>query len=160
MHELISQTFKYVAVTGPHVECGHYDLLTLNDEHIVPQTWKSQVKPGLSIKMKLWPMPKESYAYIPSGEPTESGIPDDLTVYKRSPQASTTMRRSIENTKASALLAAEQAKSTPIPMLRLKDAVGRIYSFPFEKCRTRDQIGELITDAFLHVEVIGPHVLA
>lgn len=160
MHELISQAFKYVAVVGPHVEAGHYDLLTSNGEHIVPQTWKSQVKPGWRIEMKLWPMLRESYAYTPAYPPTESGIPNDLTVYKRSPLASATLRSSIENAKASTLLAAEQAKSTSIPMLRLKDAVGRLYSFPFEKCRTKAQIGALIIDAFRHVEVIGTHVLA
>jgi len=42
--------------------------------------------------------------------------------------------------------------------IKLKDAVGRRYSFPYYRCETWAGIEELIKSAFLHVEVIGPHV--
>ncbi|KAI0898997.1 hypothetical protein F4806DRAFT_506843 [Annulohypoxylon nitens] len=44
--------------------------------------------------------------------------------------------------------------------IRFKDAVGRQFNFPFEACRTWQGIEELIKQAFLHVDVIGPHVMA
>ncbi|KAH8763829.1 hypothetical protein BGZ57DRAFT_902929 [Hyaloscypha finlandica] len=42
--------------------------------------------------------------------------------------------------------------------VRFKDAVGRKFSFPFELCATWAGIEELIRQAFLHVEGLGPHV--
>ncbi|KAL8952290.1 MAG: hypothetical protein Q9222_001779 [Ikaeria aurantiellina] len=42
--------------------------------------------------------------------------------------------------------------------IRFKDAVGRKFSFPFHLCSTWDGMDYLIRQAFLHVEVIGPHV--
>ncbi|KAI0816764.1 hypothetical protein GGR55DRAFT_252877 [Xylaria sp. FL0064] len=44
--------------------------------------------------------------------------------------------------------------------IRFKDAVGRKFSFPFHICRTWQGMEDLINQAFLHVEVIGPHVQA
>ncbi|PVH72826.1 hypothetical protein DL98DRAFT_520285 [Cadophora sp. DSE1049] len=44
---------------------------------------------------------------------------------------------------------------TPI---RFKDAVGRKYSFPFHLAATWNGVEELIKQAFLHVDVLGPHV--
>ncbi|KAI0429678.1 hypothetical protein F5Y09DRAFT_309765 [Xylaria sp. FL1042] len=44
--------------------------------------------------------------------------------------------------------------------IRFKDAVGRNFSFPFHICRTWQGMQELINQAFLHVDVIGPHVQA
>ncbi|KAI8629915.1 hypothetical protein F5Y19DRAFT_474858 [Xylariaceae sp. FL1651] len=44
-------------------------------------------------------------------------------------------------------------------LLQFKDAVGRKFSFPFHLCRTWQGMEELIKQAFIHVEVIGPHVL-
>ncbi|KAK3936798.1 hypothetical protein QBC46DRAFT_394230 [Diplogelasinospora grovesii] len=42
--------------------------------------------------------------------------------------------------------------------IKFKDAVGRKFSFPFGHCHTWQGMEELITQAFLHVDVIGPHV--
>lgn len=42
--------------------------------------------------------------------------------------------------------------------IKFKDAVGRKFSFPFELCATWQGMEELIRQAFLHIEVIGPHV--
>ncbi|PSN75115.1 hypothetical protein BS50DRAFT_478707 [Corynespora cassiicola Philippines] len=43
--------------------------------------------------------------------------------------------------------------------LRFKDAVGRKFMFPWHLCKTWKGIEDLIKQAFLHVEVLGPHVL-
>ncbi|KAF7549480.1 hypothetical protein G7Z17_g6360 [Cylindrodendrum hubeiense] len=42
--------------------------------------------------------------------------------------------------------------------LRFKDAVGRKYSFPFDMVQTWAGMEELIKQAFLQVDVLGPHV--
>ncbi|PQE31240.1 kinetoplast-associated KAP protein [Rutstroemia sp. NJR-2017a WRK4] len=47
------------------------------------------------------------------------------------------------------------SKKSPI---KFKDAVGRKFTFPFELVKTWDGMERLIKDAFLHVEIIGPHV--
>ncbi|RYP79086.1 hypothetical protein DL771_000064 [Monosporascus sp. 5C6A] len=44
--------------------------------------------------------------------------------------------------------------------IRFKDAVGRKFSFPFHLCQTWQGMEDLIKQAFLHVDVIGPHVQA
>ncbi|OTB16883.1 hypothetical protein K445DRAFT_58342, partial [Daldinia sp. EC12] len=44
--------------------------------------------------------------------------------------------------------------------IRFKDAVGRKFSFPYHLCQTWQGMEELIKQAFLHVDVIGPHVQA
>ncbi|KAJ5766399.1 uncharacterized protein N7511_004015 [Penicillium nucicola] len=68
-------------------------------------------------------------------------------------------------TEAAAAAAAEAAKPPPPPPgpekkkpIKFKDAVGRKFSFPFELCATWQGMEELIRQAFLHIEVIGPHV--
>ncbi|KAI1120860.1 hypothetical protein F5Y10DRAFT_257571 [Nemania abortiva] len=52
---------------------------------------------------------------------------------------------------------AEKANEVKAP-IRFKDAVGRKFSFPFDECRTWQGIEDLIKQAFLHVDIIGPHV--
>ncbi|OCK82476.1 hypothetical protein K432DRAFT_293157, partial [Lepidopterella palustris CBS 459.81] len=42
--------------------------------------------------------------------------------------------------------------------IKFKDAVGRKFSFPWHLCKTWKGMEELIKQAFLHVDVIGPHV--
>ncbi|RSL69033.1 hypothetical protein CEP54_002614 [Fusarium duplospermum] len=42
--------------------------------------------------------------------------------------------------------------------LRFKDAVGRKFSFPFHLCATWQGMEDLIKQAFLQVDVLGPHV--
>ncbi|ODM17129.1 hypothetical protein SI65_07528 [Aspergillus cristatus] len=58
---------------------------------------------------------------------------------------------------------AEAANQQPPPEdkkkpIKFKDAIGRKFSFPFELCCTWQGMEELIRQAFLHIEVIGPHV--
>ncbi|OQE14599.1 hypothetical protein PENSTE_c034G04413 [Penicillium steckii] len=58
---------------------------------------------------------------------------------------------------------AEKAAAPPPPPekkkpIKFKDAVGRKFSFPFELCATWQGMEDLIKQAFLHIEVIGPHV--
>ncbi|KAL9109258.1 MAG: hypothetical protein Q9227_006013 [Pyrenula ochraceoflavens] len=64
-----------------------------------------------------------------------------------------------EADKAAAVAAAAPApppeKKAPI---KFKDAVGRKFSFPFHLCAKWQGMEELIRQAFMHVEVIGPHV--
>ncbi|KAB8070311.1 hypothetical protein BDV29DRAFT_35518 [Aspergillus leporis] len=64
---------------------------------------------------------------------------------------------------AEAIAAARAAASDkPLPEkkkpIKFKDAVGRKFSFPFDLCCTWQGMEELIRQAFLHIEVIGPHV--
>ncbi|KAI2618551.1 hypothetical protein GGS26DRAFT_584906 [Hypomontagnella submonticulosa] len=54
--------------------------------------------------------------------------------------------------------AEEEKRKERKPPLKFKDAVGRKFTFPFEACNTWQGIEELIKQAFLHVDVIGPHV--
>ncbi|KAI0114152.1 hypothetical protein GGR51DRAFT_479547 [Nemania sp. FL0031] len=43
-------------------------------------------------------------------------------------------------------------------VIRFKDAVGRKFNFPFNECKTWVGMEDLIKQAFLHVDVLGPHV--
>ncbi|PHH84162.1 hypothetical protein CDD83_2373 [Cordyceps sp. RAO-2017] len=52
----------------------------------------------------------------------------------------------------------EAAKKSEKGPIKFKDAVGRKFSFPFHLCNTWQGMEELIKQAFLHVDVIGPHV--
>ncbi|GJN84384.1 hypothetical protein VFPFJ_07496 [Purpureocillium lilacinum] len=42
--------------------------------------------------------------------------------------------------------------------IHFKDAVGRKFTFPWEYCRTWAGMEDLIKQAFMHVDVLGPHV--
>ncbi|GFP55755.1 transcriptional regulatory protein SIN3 [Trichoderma asperellum] len=52
---------------------------------------------------------------------------------------------------------AKSGETEPAPIM-FKDAVGRKFSFPFHLCNTWQAMEELIKQAFLHVDVLGPHV--
>jgi chemotaxis protein histidine kinase CheA len=54
--------------------------------------------------------------------------------------------------------AAAAAAGKEKPPIRFKDAVGRKFSFPFHLCATWQGMEELIKQAFLQVDVLGPHV--
>jgi len=66
MHKLICECFEII--TDPkfdmvlkHASEGHYDIIqTLTDEVILPSplVWKPIIKPGISLKMSMWPMPQ------------------------------------------------------------------------------------------------------
>ncbi|KAJ1326622.1 neural Wiskott-Aldrich syndrome protein [Microdochium nivale] len=44
--------------------------------------------------------------------------------------------------------------------IRFRDAVGRLYVFPWEKANTWEGMRHLINTCFSHVEVVGPHVFS
>ncbi|KAI9777653.1 MAG: hypothetical protein M1816_004618 [Peltula sp. TS41687] len=60
--------------------------------------------------------------------------------------------------KAAAEAAAAKPKAEKKKPIKFKDAVGRKFSFPFHLCQSWAGMEELIRQAFLHVDVIGPHV--
>lgn len=66
----------------------------------------------------------------------------------------------LEKAKKAAEEEAEKLRPSdvPKPPIRFKDAVGRKFSFPWHLCKTWKGMEELIKQAFLNVEVIGPHV--
>ncbi|PHH64913.1 hypothetical protein CDD81_3770 [Ophiocordyceps australis] len=65
-----------------------------------------------------------------------------------------------DEARAAALEAAEEAARAKGEKgaIRFKDAVGRKFSFPYNICNTWQGMQGLIKQAFMHVEVIGPHV--
>ncbi|KAJ5946232.1 hypothetical protein N7454_003071 [Penicillium verhagenii] len=84
-------------------------------------------------------------------------------------EAATKALEAVEAAKAAEQAAAAKAKEeeenknkVPPPEkkkpIKFKDAVGRKFSFPFELCSTWRGMEDLIKQAFLHIEVIGPHV--
>ncbi|KAI0479756.1 hypothetical protein F4859DRAFT_513256 [Xylaria cf. heliscus] len=44
--------------------------------------------------------------------------------------------------------------------IRFRDAVGRNFLFPWEKAKTWTGMRKLVQSCFLHVDILGPHVLA
>ncbi|KAL6716302.1 hypothetical protein ACLMJK_005868 [Lecanora helva] len=68
--------------------------------------------------------------------------------------------------KAKEEAAAEEAKAAPPPPapkapdkpIKFKDAIGRRFSFPFNLCKDWQGMEFLIKEAFLHVDIYGPHV--
>ncbi|KAF6815109.1 hypothetical protein CPLU01_14228 [Colletotrichum plurivorum] len=50
------------------------------------------------------------------------------------------------------------AKKEKMETIRFKDAIGRKFRFPFEMVKTWSGMEDLIKQAFLHVDVLGPHV--
>ncbi|KAL2801890.1 hypothetical protein BJX63DRAFT_416263 [Aspergillus granulosus] len=59
--------------------------------------------------------------------------------------------------KIAAAVAANKPPDKKKP-IKFKDALGRKFSFPFDLCSTWKGMEDLIKQAFLHIEVIGPHV--
>jgi hypothetical protein len=45
-----------VDVLGPHVQEGHYDLLSADGMIILPSVWEDSVEPEMHINMTMWPM--------------------------------------------------------------------------------------------------------
>lgn len=56
MEELINQAFIHVEIIGPHVQEGHYDLISPQGVIVLPATWEHFVRPGWVVEMKMWPM--------------------------------------------------------------------------------------------------------
>ncbi|KAJ9645171.1 hypothetical protein H2199_003176 [Coniosporium tulheliwenetii] len=70
-------------------------------------------------------------------------------------------KKAEEEAKAAAEAALEASKPKPDEAkkpIRFKDAVGRKFSFPWHLCKTWRGMEELIKQAFLHVEGLGPRV--
>ncbi|KUI69376.1 hypothetical protein VM1G_05433 [Cytospora mali] len=53
MRETIMEAFNDVAVIGPHVLEGHYDILSCNGDTILPGLWSSTIKPGDTVSMTM-----------------------------------------------------------------------------------------------------------
>ncbi|KAG5929413.1 hypothetical protein E4U42_005985 [Claviceps africana] len=64
-------------------------------------------------------------------------------------------KRVQEETKKSLEEAAKKKEQLPI---KFKDALGRLYFFPFKYCETWEGMEKLIKQAFLQVDLLGPHV--
>ncbi|ETS80368.1 hypothetical protein PFICI_07897 [Pestalotiopsis fici W106-1] len=69
-------------------------------------------------------------------------------------------KKTLAEVQAKAEEASRKSKGKDKSPIRFKDAVGRKFSFPFHLCQTWTGMEELIKQAFLHVDVIGPHVQA
>ncbi|PKY01327.1 hypothetical protein P168DRAFT_299590 [Aspergillus campestris IBT 28561] len=59
---------------------------------------------------------------------------------------------------AAATAAAASKSAEKKKPIKFKDAVGRKFSFPYDLCCTWKGMENLIRQAFLHIEIIGPHV--
>ncbi|KEF51395.1 uncharacterized protein A1O9_12544, partial [Exophiala aquamarina CBS 119918] len=75
---------------------------------------------------------------------------------KEAEEAAAKAKTEAEEAEKKAAAAAPPEKKPPV---RFKDAIGRNYNFPWERChRWRDMEG-LINQAFAHIEGIGEHVM-
>ncbi|KAI9704410.1 MAG: hypothetical protein M1836_007273 [Candelina mexicana] len=83
---------------------------------------------------------------------------EEAAVAKAKIEAEKAAAEEKEKAKAAAEKAAASAPAPKKP-IRFKDAVGRKFSFPFHLCATWQGMDDLIKQAFVHVEVIGPHVI-
>ncbi|KAJ5288962.1 hypothetical protein N7478_001992 [Penicillium angulare] len=61
-------------------------------------------------------------------------------------------------TKLGLIKESAQIKREKMKPIKFKDAVGRKFAFPWELCWNWQGMEDLIKQAFLHIEVIGPHV--
>src|SRR3954462_13097378 len=76
MEARICLLFLHVDVIELHVAKGHYNLVGLNGEIILPRNWETMIEPGMAITMHMWPahdLPKPSANNPPSGG--HHGIP-------------------------------------------------------------------------------------
>ncbi|KAJ2972156.1 hypothetical protein NUW58_g9242 [Xylaria curta] len=69
-------------------------------------------------------------------------------------------KQALEEAKAKAEEANRKNLGKDKAPIRFKDAVGRKFSFPYHICQTWQGMEDLIKQAFLHVDIIGPHVQA
>ncbi|XXH01223.1 hypothetical protein Hte_007577 [Hypoxylon texense] len=138
MKGLIEQASNHIDTIGPLIKAGHYDLIGPDGNAILPSVWEACIEPGWFITMQLWKDAED--AQKQAEEAFKKNAFDEAKL------------------KAEELLKKNQGKDqAPI---RFKDAVGRKFSFPFHLCKTWMGMEDLIKQAFLHVDVIGPHVQA
>jgi hypothetical protein len=158
MEELIKQAFLHVDVIGPHVQEGHYDLIGPNGEIILPVVWDRIIEPGWAITMTMWPLSLRPDGHSPPPPPI--GIAEAAAIAKT--EAEELKKRIQAETKAAIneanKKAEEAAKKAELAPIKFKDAVGRNFSFPFHLCNTWQGMEDLIKQAFLQVDVLGPHV--
>ncbi|KAJ5174671.1 uncharacterized protein N7482_000548 [Penicillium canariense] len=58
LERLVREAFMPIAVIGPHVDEGHYDLIGPDGDVILPSVWEHVVVPGMSVTMHMWPLPE------------------------------------------------------------------------------------------------------
>ncbi|KAI3318945.1 hypothetical protein HD806DRAFT_510458 [Xylariaceae sp. AK1471] len=135
MEKLIEQATDHNHVFRPFIEEGHYDLVGLDGHIVLPSTWEEFVQPGWSMTMQMQ---------------------NEAQNAKRKEEAALE-EKARKEAKAKAEDAELRGNKPPISF---KDAVGRKFSFPFHMVKTWGGVEDLIKTAFLHVDVIGPHVQA
>ena len=75
---------------------------------------------------------------------------------KKAEEAAAAAKKEAEAAEAKAAAVAPPDKKAP---LKFKDALGRNFNFPWDRCCKWDDMEGLIHQAFAHIEKIGPHVL-
>ena len=78
------------------------------------------------------------------------------TKLKEAEAAAAAAKKEAEKAEAKAAANAPPEKQAPI---KFKDALGRNYNFPWDRCRKWDDMEGLIQQAFAHIDKIGHHVL-
>ncbi|MCJ1379454.1 hypothetical protein MMC17_002555 [Xylographa soralifera] len=58
MSDLVRDAFKHIKGLRPCVDRGRYDLLDSDNYIILPAAWESLVRPGWSLRIRLWPTTK------------------------------------------------------------------------------------------------------
>ncbi|GAB1313552.1 hypothetical protein MFIFM68171_03762 [Madurella fahalii] len=132
--DLIQQACLHISSIGREVKEGRYDLIAPDGSVILPSVWNLSVQPGWFVTMRMW---------------------KDEDDEKEKEQAEL-KKAMLEEAKAEVEMAAKGKMEAPV---KFKDAVGRKFSFPFHLVRTWAGMEELIKQAFLHVDVLGPHVM-
>ncbi|THX69442.1 hypothetical protein D6D05_09007 [Aureobasidium pullulans] len=87
MKTSVRRAFVNIEHIGPHVANGCYNLLSPDDEIILPSAWEMVIQPGWNIKMELWPLPDSITEKIntvsdispPEIVPIEFGAPKSST---------------------------------------------------------------------------------
>lgn len=101
---------------GWYVSDGCYDILDEGGNILMPHTIRSSIEPGSRLGMRIWAKPEIDHNL--------------LIAQKEAIQKS----KAIANYLAMGDGEAEEKKET----IKLKDALGRTYTFPFDLCKTWD----------------------
>ncbi|THW57432.1 hypothetical protein D6D20_07986 [Aureobasidium pullulans] len=92
MKTSVRRAFVNIEHIGPHVANGCYNLLSPDNEIILPSAWEMVIQPGWDIKMELWPLPDSITEKIntasdvspPEIMPTIVGAPENRSQDKSS----------------------------------------------------------------------------
>ncbi|CAI7586420.1 unnamed protein product [Penicillium pancosmium] len=84
MEDLINEAFLDFKAIRSHVAEVHYDLVDQNGGIIIPQHWERVIKPGMQIRMYMWPIPEKPIEPEPSTTDniSQSKLPDRGNVKK------------------------------------------------------------------------------